>query len=129
MFHAFLAATVPVYVGPNTLRRVVPRRSVIFASDFSSAAALAEHLLYLSRNESAYGEWLAWRAAPLPPPLRAAMRLARWHVDNEDGSRCVVCGLLHEASSGLERVVHHLHKKHRWAGRPLTRPMKAITGL
>lgn len=64
VYHALSAGTVPVYIGAaEELRTISPHpKAVIFVADFQyNATALADYLLYLIKNESAYEEHREWR--------------------------------------------------------------------
>ena len=66
LFDALSAGSVPVYMGAPNIRDYVPNASgVIFVDDFASPAALAQHLLRVSRDRSLYVQYHAWRAWPL----------------------------------------------------------------
>lgn len=63
-YHALFAGTVPVYIGASEdFKILLPHpKAVIFVSDFQyNATALADYLLYLTRNETAYEEHRDWR--------------------------------------------------------------------
>jgi hypothetical protein len=63
-YHALFAGTVPVYIGAaEDLKTILPHpKAAIFVADFQyNASALADYLLYLTRNESAYEEYREWR--------------------------------------------------------------------
>jgi hypothetical protein len=60
---AFLARTVPIYWGNPDVARDFDPRSMILAHDFPSPEALADHVLAIDRDESAYAACLA--ASPL----------------------------------------------------------------
>ncbi|KAF0311927.1 Alpha-(1,3)-fucosyltransferase C [Amphibalanus amphitrite] len=56
---------VPVVRGPSpqSYHRVAPPNSFIHVEDFAGPKALAAHLLALSRNQTAYEEYHAWRSS------------------------------------------------------------------
>ena len=63
-YHAMMAGTVPVYIGPSEdFKVILPHpKAVIFVADFLyNTSALAEYLNYLSTNETAYEEHRLWR--------------------------------------------------------------------
>jgi hypothetical protein len=60
---AFLARSVPIYWGNPDVARDFDPRSIVLAHDFPSLEALADHVLALDRDESAYRAVLA--ASPL----------------------------------------------------------------
>jgi hypothetical protein len=51
---------------PNVLKFAPAPRSIIRACDFDSLQELAEYLLYLDRNETAYQEYLQWKTESGP---------------------------------------------------------------
>ena len=61
---ALIAGVVPVYLGDtDTCRKLLPHpKAAIFLDDFSSVSKLADYLLYLTRNATAYEEHRAWRS-------------------------------------------------------------------
>lgn len=60
---ALIAGTVPVYYGDSAgCKKILPHpRAAIFVDDFTTTEKLAEYLLYLSRNATAYDEHRMWR--------------------------------------------------------------------
>ena len=63
VYHAWHAGTVPVYLGADDLRALLPHpKAAIFVVDFGDVAALASYLMNLTRDEAAYEEHRAWRA-------------------------------------------------------------------
>eukprot|EP01049_Picozoa_sp_SAG25_P008451 SAG25_NODE_761_length_5514_cov_23.676822_3_plen_451_part_00 len=61
-FQPLVAGSVPVYWGAPDVAQFAPHtHSYIDASTFRDADALAQHLLYLDRNDTAYQEYLAWK--------------------------------------------------------------------
>ena len=66
-YHSSLAHnTVPVVWGSRKedYLQVAPPNSFIHAEDFSSPKELAEYLLYLDSNNTAYREYFRWRGDP-----------------------------------------------------------------
>jgi len=72
-FGCLEAGTVPVYIGAPNIRKYEPYpHSIIVASDFKTTKALADYLLYLDKNQTAYDEYLYWkRNGLLQPSFRA----------------------------------------------------------
>lgn len=60
--NAFQAGVVPVVLGPSraTYEALAPPHSFIHVSDFSSTAALAEHLQHLAADRQAYNTYFQW---------------------------------------------------------------------
>jgi hypothetical protein len=46
-------------------------KSAIFTSDFKTVNDLADHLVYLSGNETAYNEYLEWKTLPYSDNFQA----------------------------------------------------------
>jgi hypothetical protein len=92
VWHALAAGSVPVYVGDAAfLKQLVPPLSVIYAADFATPAALAEHLKHLATNQTAYKTYLAWRTNPRA--LDLAHRYASLPVWEKTDSRSKACAL------------------------------------
>jgi len=54
--------TVLVVLGKRNYKFAgVPKNALIFADDFCSASDLAEYLLYLNKNDTAYSQYYTWR--------------------------------------------------------------------
>lgn len=63
-FNAFSVGAVPIVYGAprQDYERVVPPNSCIFADEFAGDwRSLVAHINYLDGNDTAYGEYLAWR--------------------------------------------------------------------
>lgn len=62
-FNSFYVGLVPVVWGPakEDVKQLLPRNSYIFYNDFPSAFNLAQYLLYLHSNNTAYSEYFKWR--------------------------------------------------------------------
>ena len=62
IFNAWIAGAVPIYKGAPNIADFAPSPgSYILASDFADAAELGQYLVYLAQNESAWGEYLAFK--------------------------------------------------------------------
>ncbi|XP_017567193.2 alpha-(1,3)-fucosyltransferase 4 [Pygocentrus nattereri] len=61
--NALQAGAVPVVLGPprENYERFLPPDAFIHVHDFKSPRALAAYLMYLDRNPTEYGRYLAWR--------------------------------------------------------------------
>ena len=67
LIDALSSTAVPIVAsrdGKPDYRRFAPRHSYINIYDYKSAKELADHLNYLSNNETAYNEYLWFRRAP-----------------------------------------------------------------
>lgn len=72
-FDPLEAGCVPVYLGAPNIERYAPGdHCYIHAADFSGPQALAEYLIALSEDESAYQAYHAWRQQP---PRESYLRL------------------------------------------------------
>ena len=90
-FRTLDAGTVPVYLGaPNILKYAPGERSIIRACDFDSMEDLADYLLYLDRNDTAYKEYLHWKEAGPNPEFRTLMEATGPSVFC---SMCMVAGM------------------------------------
>lgn len=71
VYDAFLAATLPVYRGTDTVGKLVPATDALLRTrDFGDddPTALANHLRYLAQNKSAYDRHFQWRHPPRDTP-------------------------------------------------------------
>ena len=77
VFEFLEAGVVPVYVGAPYVDQFLPCASkcIIKAEDFASEQDLADYLLYLDRNLTAYAEFLTWKALPPRPAFLAQMKI------------------------------------------------------
>ncbi len=110
VFHALVAGSVPIYVGDCvSIKHFVPSYSVILASDFKNESSLAAYLLYLSKNETAYNAYLAWRQdwgntrESRTSILATIMRFCKWVSD--DGGEQMRCAMCEFFSRKLTRKV------------------------
>eukprot|EP01083_Nonionella_stella_P274935 933628_1 len=61
-FEALMAGAIPVYLGAPNIKWFWPSsHSVIRVLDYPTTAALADHLLYLDGNRTAFREYLQWK--------------------------------------------------------------------
>jgi hypothetical protein len=66
MFDGLIAGTVPVYLGAPNIDDYLPGRNcLIKVQDFSGPRELAQHLIWLSTDQAAYEEYLAWKREPV----------------------------------------------------------------
>ena len=79
-FHPLLVGSVPVYLGAPNIAEFAPgRHCFVDVTEFSGPRELAAHLLELVANESAYHEYLAWRADGVRPEYRAMVEQVSQH--------------------------------------------------
>ena len=94
-YNSLKAGTVPVVWGPRKedLLKVAPTKSFIHTDDFSSQKELVDYLNYLSKNESAYAEYLQWRTW-VDEPWNIETRLRMENNDYDLRSFCKLCSVL-----------------------------------
>ena len=56
-----MASTVPVVYGSDDAHKLVPPKSYIDVRNFNSPKELAEYILYLDRNLTAYQSYFNWK--------------------------------------------------------------------
>ena len=64
MNHAWKAGTIPIYLGTDSLERILPKYlqdSYIQVSQFSTPKDVAEYLITLANDKSEYGKFMGWR--------------------------------------------------------------------
>ena len=75
-FYKCLAnSVVPVVYGGANYSALAPEKSFIDVHDFASAQHLADYLIYLDANQTAYEEYFQWRKSPKEPAYSAWCRL------------------------------------------------------
>jgi len=90
-WRALAGGVVPVVLGANNIEDFAPApHSIIKVSDFPSPRKLAEYLIYLSVNNTAYMEYHAWRKLPFSQLNPSYRKLFRPHL------LCRMCERLHE---------------------------------
>jgi hypothetical protein len=73
-FDPLVAGTVPVYLGAPNIETFAPGdRCFINTADFGSPRELAEYLLHLNHDDSAYMEYFAWKDHPFRPAFQALL--------------------------------------------------------
>ena len=76
VFDGLIAGSVPIYYGASEdCKKLFPLKdAIIYVDDYKSLDDLAGHLMYLSKNETAYESYRAWRkdfsTLTLPDMLR-----------------------------------------------------------
>lgn len=91
-FQPLVAGSVPVYMGaPNSEIYAPSAHSVIRTDDFPTAEALAEYMIYLSRNEEAYNALLNWKFSGVSKGFQRAMA-----ATTDVHSQCRLCRLVRE---------------------------------
>jgi hypothetical protein len=79
LWGAFVAGTVPVYLGAPNARDHVPDHSTIFVQDFKTTKELAEYLQMVSSNKQLYENYHAWRRKELPPKFMEKYNITKTH--------------------------------------------------
>lgn len=82
-------AVVPVVLLRSNYEAIAPKKSFIAVSDFLSVKSLADYLVYLSKNHTAYGEYLSWRQH------YTTKQSSLLHTDKSHGF-CGLCKALHD---------------------------------
>jgi hypothetical protein len=99
-FDALVAGSVPVYLGDHeNLRALLPDpKAAIFVADYhGNITALAEYLLYLTVNETAYEEHRVWRQS---------FRIKEYH-DSKDLLRYTwECRICLWAANAINQITH-----------------------
>eukprot|EP01116_Phalansterium_solitarium_P014103 TRINITY_DN31627_c0_g1_i1.p1 TRINITY_DN31627_c0_g1~~TRINITY_DN31627_c0_g1_i1.p1 ORF type:complete len:469 (-),score=94.13 TRINITY_DN31627_c0_g1_i1:202-1608(-) len=80
VYQPLFAGSVPLYRGAKNINEFVPPNSIINIDDFNSTEELANYLLYLDGNDTAYNEYFAWKHAPLPEKLWQLSQNTGWTV-------------------------------------------------
>jgi hypothetical protein len=72
LYEPLLAGSVPIYLGAPNVAEFAPEEGCyINTADFSGPAQLADYLLQLNRDETAYARYLNWRQRPLSDQFKA----------------------------------------------------------
>ncbi|GBG30773.1 Alpha-1,3-fucosyltransferase 10 [Hondaea fermentalgiana] len=79
---ALSSGSLPVYLGAPNVNLYVPEHSVVSAADFASFEELGEHLLYLTKNRTAYMEYHAWRFKPFSERFERTFAFTRTHSES-----------------------------------------------
>ena len=61
LFRSLKSNVVPVVMATKDVRKIAPPNSYIDVRDFKSPKHLAEYLLYLDKNDTAYMEYFKWQ--------------------------------------------------------------------
>ena len=100
---AFEAGSVPVVMAAETIVHFLPgrlRQSVILIRDYDSPRKLADYLLYLSKNEREYRQYLEWKTKGLGfPQSYFESCLGQWW-DSRYMMYCRVCMELAKGNKG-----------------------------
>ena len=91
LIDALSSTAVPIVAsrdGKPDYRRFAPRHSYINIYDYKSAKELADHLNYLSNNETAYNEYLWFRRAPAN----------KYAVNEEESKHSLIASIVHPRS-------------------------------
>ena len=73
-FDPLVAGVVPVYLGAPNVERFAPGdRCFINTADFQGPKELAEYLMHLDHDDSAYAAYFSWKERPFRPAFRALL--------------------------------------------------------
>ncbi|VDK37748.1 unnamed protein product [Taenia asiatica] len=94
-FNALRYGMVPIVLGAykEDYESVLPPHSYINLDDFKSITELAEYLLYLDRNDTAYAEYFAWKEYG--------------DIYVEKRLDCRLCGFMHQFNAGLVKLSNY----------------------
>lgn len=96
LYHGFMAGSVPVYYGSDTIDEYVPEHSIIKVSDYGTG--LSDYLKKVANDKELYKSYLAWRNKPLPEYLTSKLNY-------KCKNACEICQDLHDMKWGIrERV-------------------------
>ena len=87
LFQMLTIGPIPVYLGAPDVMKITVGKSFIKALDFETPRQLADYLLYLSKNETAYMEYHHWRQQGAKAFTTEYLRQVSRHVPGK--------GLLH----------------------------------
>ena len=74
----WLVGSVPIVLGPPNIEDYAPGdKSYISISDYKTPKEFVKHITYLSNNESAYNEYLAWKSEPPRPSFVSLFKYTR----------------------------------------------------
>jgi hypothetical protein len=62
LFKVLTLDIIPVVFGSANYSKIAPQKSYINAQEFKSPKQLAEYLLYLDKNSTAYAEYFEWKS-------------------------------------------------------------------
>ena len=103
---------VPIVLGGANYTKLAIPGSYINALDFKTVKALADYLLYLDKNNTAYNEYFKWRQKYRPVP--------------EVSRFCSLCEVL---SSGIPKGVSDLHEFWEIQGKCYEKELMALNIL
>ncbi|NPA71212.1 MAG: hypothetical protein GXO35_00155 [Gammaproteobacteria bacterium] len=93
VYSALRRHMIPVVLGGGDYKRLLPPTSYIDVRDFNSPRHLADFMIYLQSNTSAYLEYFAWKAKA-SHYIERFERLAPSH--GKTGAFCRLCQILHD---------------------------------
>ena len=88
VFRTLQLQQIPIVLGKYNYEKHFPERSVINVKDYKSPAELADYLIYLSKNWTAYAEYFEWKNS---------YSFKCWPYNVLDGF-CKLCYILHNSS-------------------------------
>ncbi|KAK8898387.1 alpha-(1-_3)-fucosyltransferase activity protein [Tritrichomonas musculus] len=91
LFQPLRYGSVPIFRGCSNLEDFAPRHSSIDANKFASAKELADYLIYLDNNDTAYNEYFDWKVKNDTWPLPRI----RFFRDRHEYSVCALVERIH----------------------------------
>ena len=100
--NGFLSNTLPVVWGAkkSDYEAIIPPKSCIFVDDFETLKDLADYLLYLDKNDTAYREYFQWRK----------MKVSEMSGFGQVTELCKLCQIINENDSS-KKYSNHLTEK------------------
>jgi len=100
LWHAFIAGTVPIYLGAPNIDEWLPCSSncLIDLRNFTSAKDAADFVQRVATNRTLYESFHQWRNQPMPPHFEKILnyfqKVGNYTMD------CVLCDLTHRVDRG-----------------------------
>lgn len=66
LHHAYLSGAIPIVWNRGVVEKYVPENSFLSVDDYDDVPRLAQHINYLTRNDTAYMEYFRWKDRGLP---------------------------------------------------------------
>eukprot|EP01132_Coremiostelium_polycephalum_P005939 gene5939-7396_t len=99
LFGILTVGSVPLFDGAKNIRKFLPQpNAAIVADDFGTPEKLAEYLLYLDKNETAYQEHLAWKKTG---PTKEWMSIIDTSLVSPQCRICIKSADLHRKKVGM----------------------------
>ena len=105
VFHGLVVGAVPVYFGTRDVFDYVPDHSIIYVEDHEDLAA---YLHDLSKNRTAYNEYLEWRYKPLPERVITKLNASKLRIDKKAYWRSVCVFIWSKLKKASENNGHDI---------------------